>query len=46
MVATITTAVGGLSVELLAVSAAGLGIGVAIYGLKRGWSLVRGFAKG
>jgi hypothetical protein len=43
MVATITTAVGSLQTDLLAVAAVGLGIGVAIFGLRKGWSLVKKF---
>lgn len=45
MVATITTAVGTLGADLLAVGAIGLGIGVSIFGLKKGYGLVRSFVK-
>jgi hypothetical protein len=43
MVTTITTALAGLEDDLLAVAAVGLGIGVAIYGLRKGYSLVKSF---
>jgi len=43
MVATITTAIAGLSDDLLTVAGLGLAIGVAIFGLKKGWSLVKRF---
>jgi hypothetical protein len=45
MVTTITTAVADLQDDLLAVAAVGLGIGVAIFGLKKGYTLVRSFIK-
>ena len=45
MVATLTTAVASLGPDLLAVSAVGLGIGIAIFGLKKGYGLVRSFIK-
>jgi Inovirus Coat protein B len=43
MVATITTAITGLEADLLTVAGLGLGIGVAIFGLRKGYSLVRSF---
>lgn len=43
MVATLTTAVSTLGPDLLAVAAVGLGIGVSIFGLKKGYRLVRSF---
>lgn len=43
MVTTITTAVADLQDDLLSVAAVGLGIGVAIFGLRRGYSLVKSF---
>jgi hypothetical protein len=43
MVATITTATSTLGADLLTVAAIGLGIGVSIFGLKKGWSLVKKF---
>lgn len=43
MVDTLTTAVTGLGPDLLAVAAVGLGIGVSIFGLKKGYRLVRSF---
>ena len=45
MVATITTAVAGLGPDLLAVAGVGLGIGVSIFGLRKGYGLVRSFIK-
>ena len=43
MVATITAAVADLQDDLLAVAGVGLTIGVAIFGLRKGYSLVRSF---
>jgi len=43
MVATITTAITGLQANLLTVAGLGLAIGVAVFGLKKGWSLVKRF---
>ena len=45
MVATITTAIGTLGADLLTVAALGLAIGVSIFGLRKGYSLVRSFIK-
>lgn len=45
MVSTLTTAVATLGPDLLAVAAVGLGIGVSIFGLKKGYTLVRSFIK-
>lgn len=42
---TITDAVAGLSGQLLTVAAAGLAIGVAIFGLRKGYGVVRSFIK-
>lgn len=43
MVATLTTALTGLQDDLLAVAGIGLGIGVAIFGLRKGYKVVKGF---
>lgn len=43
MVATITSATSTLGADFLTVAAIGLGIGVSLYGLKRGWHLVKAF---
>jgi hypothetical protein len=43
MVAAITTALGTLEDDLLAVAAVGLGIGVTLFGLRKGYSVVRSF---
>lgn len=40
---TINTAVTGLSDDLLKIAGVGLGVGVSIYALRKGWSLLRGF---
>lgn len=45
MVATLTTAVASLGPDLLAVAAVGLGVGISIFGLKKGYGLVRSFIK-
>lgn len=45
MVTTITDAVAGLSADLLSVAAVGLGIGVTLFGLRKGYSVVRSFIK-
>ena len=45
MVSTLTTAVATLGPDLLAVAAVGLGIGISIFGLKKGYGLVRSFIK-
>ena len=45
MVATITAAVADLQDDLLAVAALGLGIGVTLFGLKKGYSTVKSFIK-
>jgi len=42
-VSVITTAVGGLSDDLLAVAVVGLGVGATIFAVKKGWRLVKGF---
>jgi Inovirus Coat protein B len=43
MVTTITTALSGLEADLLAVAGVGLGVGVAIFALRKGYSLVKSF---
>jgi hypothetical protein len=43
MVTTLTTALTGLGPDLLSIAAVGLGIGVSIFGLKKGYALVRSF---
>jgi len=45
MVATITTALADLDTDLLAVAAVGLGIGVTLFALRKGYSVVRSFIK-
>jgi hypothetical protein len=45
MVATLTDAVGTLGADLLVVAAIGLGIGVTIFGLRKGYAVVKGFVK-
>lgn len=40
---TIQTAADSLKPELLEVAGIGLGVGVAIFALRKGWSLLRGF---
>lgn len=45
MVTTITTALADLQDDLLAVAAVGLGIGVTLFGLRKGYSVVRSFIK-
>ena len=45
MLTTLTTATSGLGADLLAVSAVGLGIGISIFGLKKGYGLIRSFVK-
>jgi hypothetical protein len=39
----ITTALAGLEADLLAVAAVGLGIGVTIFGLRKGYKVVKSF---
>ena len=43
MVSTITTAVSGLGPDFLTVAGLGLTIGVSLFGLKKGWRLVKSF---
>lgn len=45
MVVTITDALGTLNADLLTVAGLGLAIGVSIFGLRKGYSLVRSFIK-
>lgn len=42
---TITDATAGLQDQLLGVGAVGLGIGVALFALRKGYSVVRSFIK-
>lgn len=39
----ITSAVGGLQDDLIQVGVVGLGIGAAIFALRKGWRFVKGF---
>ena len=43
MVSTITSATTGLGANFLIVAGVGLGIGVSLFGLKKGWHLVKSF---
>jgi hypothetical protein len=45
MVATLTTALEDLGPDLLSVAAVGLGIGVSIFGLRKGYGVIRSFIK-
>ncbi|MGB7982872.1 MAG: hypothetical protein WCF36_18980 [Candidatus Nanopelagicales bacterium] len=45
MVATLTAAVADLQADLLSVAGIGLGIGIAIFGLRKGYAVVKGFVK-
>ena len=45
MVDTITTALTGLQANLLTVAGLGLGIGVTLFGLKKGYSTVKSFIR-
>lgn len=42
-VATITTATADLGTQVLTVGAIGLGVGVAVFVLRKGWRLLKGF---
>jgi hypothetical protein len=42
-VATVTDAASDLGTQLGGVAAIGLGVGVSIFALRKGWSLLRGF---
>jgi len=42
-VTTITDAVADLGPDLLAIAAVGLGISVSVFGLRKGYGLVKGF---
>lgn len=44
-VSTITEAAGPLASQLPAVAAVGLGVGVTLFVLRKGWSLVRSFVR-
>jgi Inovirus Coat protein B len=43
MVTTITSALTGLEADLLSVAGLGLGIGVTIFGLRKGYKVVKSF---
>lgn len=43
-VSTVQTAVSGMGDQLLEVAGVGLGIGVLLFVVKKGWALVRSFA--
>lgn len=40
---TITTAASGMDAQLLGVAAVGLGVGVTVFVLRKGWRLLKGF---
>lgn len=42
-VSTVTGAVAGMQDDLLQIGAVGLGIGAAVFALKKGWSTVKRF---
>lgn len=42
-VSTVTSAVAGMQGDLLAVGAVGIGIGAAVFALKKGWRTVKSF---
>lgn len=44
-VTAVTTATAGLETDLLAVAGIGLGIGAAIFAVRKGWNLVRSFVR-
>ncbi|MGV1010419.1 MAG: hypothetical protein ACOYBY_17770 [Dermatophilaceae bacterium] len=39
----ITSAVSGMDTQLLSVAGVGLGVGVTLFVLRKGWRLVKGF---
>ena len=45
MVSTLTTAVGTLGADLLSVAGVGLAIGVSIFGLRKGYALLKSFVR-
>ena len=45
MVAVITSAVSSLGPDLLAVAGIGIGISATVFGVKKGWGLLRGMVK-
>jgi hypothetical protein len=45
MVTVLTSAVSGLGADLLTVAGLGLGIGISLFGLKKGYSTIKGFVK-
>lgn len=44
-VTTVTDAVSGMQGDLLTVAGVGIGIGAAIFAVRKGWNLVRGFIR-
>lgn len=45
MVATITSAIGTLGADLLAVGALGIGVSAGVFGLVKGWGVLRRLVK-
>lgn len=44
-VSVITGAITGLQGDLLLIAGAGIGIGAVLFGVRKGWTVVRGFIK-
>lgn len=44
-VSTVTDAVSGMQGDLLTVAGVGIGVGAAIFAVRKGWTIVRGFIK-
>lgn len=42
-VSTVTTAVDGMKDDLLTIGAVGIGIGAAVFALRKGWKTVKSF---
>ena len=42
-VSTVTSAVSGMGADLLSIGAVGIGIGAAVFALKKGWKTVKSF---
>lgn len=42
-VTTVTNAVDGMQDDLLAIGAVGIGIGAAVFALRKGWKVVKSF---
>lgn len=42
-VTTVTSAVSGMSEDLLQIGAVGIGIGAAVFALRKGWKTVKSF---